>query len=51
MKIAIIGITGVVGNVMLKLLEKRKFPLTNLIPVASEKSVDCICDLVLASFL
>ena len=39
MKIAIIGITGVVGNVMLKLLEKRKFPLTNLIPVASEKSV------------
>ena len=39
MKIAIVGVTGVVGNVMLKLLEKRNFPLTNLIPVASEKSV------------
>ena len=39
MKIAVIGSTGVVGKVMLYLLESRKFPLTNLIPVASQNSV------------
>ena len=39
MKIAVIGATGMVGTVMLKLLEERNFPLTELIPVASEKSV------------
>ncbi len=39
MKVAIVGATGVVGSVLLDLLEKRKFPLTELIPVASEKSV------------
>tara|TARA_B100001248_G_scaffold241589_1_gene208319 strand:- start:205 stop:1200 length:996 start_codon:yes stop_codon:yes gene_type:complete len=39
MKIAVIGSTGVVGNVMLNLLESRSFPLTNLIPVASQNSV------------
>jgi len=39
MKIAVIGSTGVVGKVMLYLLESRDFPLTNLIPVASQNSV------------
>lgn len=39
MKVAVVGATGMVGNVMLKLLEDRKFPVTELIPVASEKSV------------
>ena len=39
MKIAVVGATGMVGTVMLKLLEERNFPLTQLIPVASEKSV------------
>ena len=39
MKVAIIGSTGVVGNVMLSLLESRNFPVSNLIPVASEKSI------------
>ena len=38
MKVAVIGSTGVVGNVMLSLLESRNFPLSDLIPVASEKS-------------
>ncbi|HET6245479.1 MAG: aspartate-semialdehyde dehydrogenase [Bacteroidetes bacterium] len=39
MKIAVVGVTGLVGTVMLKVLEERKFPLTELIPVASENSV------------
>ncbi len=39
MKVAVIGSTGVVGNVMLNLLESRNFPLSDLIPVASEKSI------------
>ena len=39
MKVAIIGATGVVGTVMLNLLDKRKFPVTEIIPVASERSV------------
>jgi len=39
MKIAVIGATGMVGTVMLKLLEERQFPITELIPVASERSV------------
>ena len=39
MKIAIVGATGMVGAVMLKLLEERQFPLTELILVASERSV------------
>ena len=39
MKVAVIGSTGVVGNVMLSLLESRNFPLTDLIPVASERSI------------
>jgi aspartate-semialdehyde dehydrogenase len=39
MKIAIVGATGMVGEVMLQVLAERNFPITELIPVASEKSV------------
>jgi len=39
MKIAVVGATGMVGNIMLKVLEERNFPVTELIPVASERSV------------
>ena len=39
MKVAAVGATGMVGAVMLKLLEERQFPLTELIPVASQRSV------------
>jgi aspartate-semialdehyde dehydrogenase len=39
MKVAVVGATGMVGQVMLELLEKRNFPVTELILVASEKSV------------
>jgi aspartate-semialdehyde dehydrogenase len=39
MKVAVIGATGVVGTVILNLLDKRKFPVTEIIPVASERSV------------
>ena len=39
MKIAVIGATGMVGTVMLKVLAERNFKITELIPVASEKSV------------
>lgn len=38
MKIAVVGATGMVGEVMLKVLSERKFPFTDLILVASEKS-------------
>jgi aspartate-semialdehyde dehydrogenase len=39
MKIAVVGATGLVGTKMIKVLEERSFPVTELIPVASEKSV------------
>jgi aspartate-semialdehyde dehydrogenase len=39
MKIAVIGATGMVGTVMLKILAERNFPVTELFPVASERSV------------
>lgn len=39
MKVAVVGATGMVGRVMLKVLEERNFPVTELIPVASERSV------------
>ncbi|MEC5157588.1 aspartate-semialdehyde dehydrogenase [Chryseobacterium sp. MP_3.2] len=39
MKIAVVGATGMVGQVMLKVLEERNFPVTELIPVASANSV------------
>ena len=38
MKIAVVGATGMVGTVMLKVLEERNFPITELIPVASARS-------------
>lgn len=39
MKVAVVGATGMVGQVMLKVLEERNLPITELIPVASERSV------------
>jgi aspartate-semialdehyde dehydrogenase len=39
MKIAVVGATGMVGNVMLQVLKDRNFTITELIPVASERSV------------
>ncbi|OYU81383.1 MAG: aspartate-semialdehyde dehydrogenase [Flavobacterium sp. BFFFF1] len=39
MRVAVVGATGMVGEVMLKVLKERNFPITELIPVASEKSV------------
>jgi len=39
MKVAVVGATGMVGEVMLQVLAERNFPVTELIPVASEKSV------------
>lgn len=39
MKVAVVGATGMVGAVMLKVLEERNFPITELLPVASERSV------------
>ncbi len=39
MKIAVVGATGLVGTKMIRVLEERNFPVTEFIPVASEKSV------------
>ncbi|MCK9401877.1 MAG: aspartate-semialdehyde dehydrogenase [Chitinophagaceae bacterium] len=39
MKVAVVGSTGLVGTKMLQVLAERNFPVTELIPVASEKSV------------
>jgi aspartate-semialdehyde dehydrogenase len=39
MKLAVVGATGMVGEVMLRVLSERNFPVTELIPVASERSV------------
>ena len=39
MKVAVVGATGLVGSKMLQVLSERNFPLTQLLPVASEKSV------------
>jgi len=38
MKVAVVGATGMVGTVMLKVLEERNLPISELIPVASERS-------------
>ena len=38
MKLAIVGVTGLVGQEMLEVLAERDFPISELIPVASEKS-------------
>jgi aspartate-semialdehyde dehydrogenase len=42
MKVAVVGATGLVGGEMLKVLAERNFQITELIPVASEKSVGSI---------
>lgn len=39
MKLALVGATGLVGQEMLKVLTERNFPITELLPVASEKSI------------
>ena len=39
MKVAVVGATGLVGQCMLRVLEEREFPITELIPVASPRSV------------
>ncbi|HMU44857.1 MAG TPA: aspartate-semialdehyde dehydrogenase [Chitinophagaceae bacterium] len=39
MKVAVVGATGLVGSKMLQVLEERNFPVTELIPVASERSL------------
>tara|TARA_X000000368_G_scaffold155779_1_gene122771 strand:- start:86 stop:397 length:312 start_codon:yes stop_codon:yes gene_type:complete len=39
MKVAVVGATGVVGSVLLNLLDKRQFPVTDIIPVASKRSI------------
>src|ERR1700712_2247970 len=39
MKVAVVGATGLVGTKMLQVLTERNFPVTELIPVASEKSI------------
>lgn len=39
MKVAVVGATGMVGEIMLQVLAERNFPITELIPVASERSV------------
>jgi aspartate-semialdehyde dehydrogenase len=39
MKVAVVGATGLVGSKMLQVLDERNFPVTELVPVASERSV------------
>lgn len=39
MKVAVVGATGLVGTVMLQVLEERGFPVEELLPVASERSI------------
>lgn len=39
MRVAVVGATGMVGQVMLEVLAQRNFPVTELLPVASERSV------------
>src|SRR6476660_77559 len=39
MKVAVVGATGLVGTKMLQVLAERDFPVTELIPVASERSI------------
>lgn len=39
MKVAVVGVTGLVGGIMCRVLEEQDFPVTEFIPVASERSV------------
>jgi aspartate-semialdehyde dehydrogenase len=50
MKVAVVGATGMVGQIMLKVLAERKFPVTELIPVASERSVGKTIDYMGTSY-
>ncbi len=44
MRVAVVGATGMVGGVMLKVLREMNFPITEMIPVASEASVGKVMD-------
>jgi len=50
MKVAVVGATGMVGNVVLQVLREQNFPITELIPVASEKSVGIMVEFGSLSF-
>ena len=50
MKVAVVGATGMVGQIMLKVLAERNFPVTELIPVASERSVGKTIDYMGTSY-
>ncbi|MBQ4306742.1 MAG: aspartate-semialdehyde dehydrogenase, partial [Bacteroidales bacterium] len=39
MKVAVVGVTGLVGTRMMEVLQERHFPVTEFLPVASERSV------------
>lgn len=39
MKVAVVGVTGLVGTVMCRVLEERNFPITEFLPVASARSI------------
>jgi aspartate-semialdehyde dehydrogenase len=38
-KVAVLGATGLVGDTMIKVLEERKFPVAELFPLASNRSL------------
>ncbi len=50
MKIAVVGATGMVGQIILKVLEERNFPVTDLLPVASERSVGALINFKNAAY-
>jgi aspartate-semialdehyde dehydrogenase len=50
MKLAIVGVTGMVGQVICKVLEERNFPIDEFIPVASQKSIGKMVDFKGQSF-
>ena len=50
MKVVVVGATGMVGQIMLKVLAERSFPITELIPVASERSVGKTIDYMGTSY-
>ena len=50
MKVAVVGATGMVGQIMLKVLAERNFPITELIPVASKRSVGKTIDYMGTSY-
>jgi len=50
MKVVVVGATGMVGQIMLKVLAERNFPITELIPVASERSVGKTIDYMGTSY-